>query len=116
MREPVQYQPTEHAETADLLEHRQDLGAQWRAIAAGAAPRGGRLWGLPELPDDEVWVDIAGASVIARVAPSTITSWLARGGPKRNPWPAATRVLYRLYWPMATIRAWVAEQKADARR
>lgn len=103
----MERQSTEHAEAADLAERAEELAA---AIEAGRDVPAGRLLGLPELPPGDVWVDIAGASVLANAAPKTITSWLTRGGPKRNPFPAATRVLYRLYWPASVIRAWRVEQ------
>jgi hypothetical protein len=99
---------TEHAGVADLDDQR---GALLVAAARGTPVPAGRLWGLPDLGDD-CWVDIAGASVLAGVDPRTITSWLARGGPKRNPFPAGHRLLYRLYWPKATIEAWTAERSA----
>jgi hypothetical protein len=65
--------------------------------------RGARLWGLPR---GVRWVEIVGASVLAGVAPKTITGWLAKGGPARQPFPEAHRVLDRLYWPMAVVLAW----------
>ncbi len=67
----------------------------------------GRLFGLPELPDDDVWVDTAGAAALARVSPKTITSWLARKGPKRRPFPSPHRILYRLYWTRSEIEGWL---------
>ena len=76
------------------------------AAAAGAAVPAGRLYGLPELPAGDCWVDIAGAAMLARAAPRTISGWLARGGPARNPFPPPSRFLYRLYWPKTAIDAW----------
>lgn len=106
-RAPAETQPTEHAETATLAEQRAELAEQWAAISTGAAaPTGGRLWGLPDLPDGDMWVDMAGASVISGLGPKTITGYLNRGGPKRNPFPAPSRFLYRLFWPMSAVRAW----------
>lgn len=60
------------------------------AVGAGAAVPAGRLYGLPELSSDGCWVDMAGAAALTEVAPRTITSWLARGGPIRNPFPTPT--------------------------
>jgi hypothetical protein len=104
--------PTEHVETAALgeqLEVLRDL------VAAGRPVPAGRLWGLPELGGGECWVDIAGAAVLARVAPRTITGWLSRRGPRRNPFPPASRFLYRLYWPAAQVRAWRAVEDQHQR-
>ena len=94
---------TDDANTA-LAERTTELAAQ---IAAGTAPAG-RLLGLPELPDDGVWVDIAGAAVVAGVQPKTITGWLSRCLPASSPFPLPTKFLYRLYWPLAEIEAWKA--------
>lgn len=76
-------------------------------LAAGQRPAAGALLGLPDL-DGDVWVDIAGAAVVAGVQPRTITSWLAGGRPKLCPFPAASRFLYRLYWPLSVVEAWAA--------
>jgi len=82
--------------------------AALRGAASGESVPAGRLYGLPELPGDDCWVDIAGAAVLAGVAPKTITGWLGRGGPSRNPFPRPARILYRLYWPRAEIESWRA--------
>jgi predicted DNA-binding transcriptional regulator AlpA len=74
------------------------------------------LYGLPEPPPgSDCWVDIAGAAVLTGAAPKTITSWLVRGGPARNPFPRARRFLYRLYWPKAEIDAWREIEQRDRR-
>ena len=52
----------------------------------------GRLYGLPELPGDGCWIDIAGAAALTGAPPRTITSWLARGGPFRNPFPVPQKI------------------------
>lgn len=80
------------------------------ALTTGAPVPAGRLLGLPELGADDVWVDIAGAAALAVVAPRTITSWLSRRGPRRNPFPTPHRFLYRLYWPRSAITAWRAAE------
>ena len=79
------------------------LMALAEAVNTGRPVPTGRLFGLPELPDNDYWVDIAGAAAVTGVPPNTITSWLARGGPTRNPFPAPRRHLYRLYWPCTEI-------------
>ncbi|HZE33717.1 MAG TPA: hypothetical protein VE198_20085 [Actinoallomurus sp.] len=107
--EPVETRGTEHVETVDLDEHAAEIR---QAREAGRTPPAGRLLGLPELPDGDVWVDIAGASAVSGVQPKTITGWLTRGGPKRCPFPSGYRFLYRLYWPLSAIEAWVAEYGA----
>jgi hypothetical protein len=81
------------------------------AISTGRPVSMGKLFGLPELPDDDYWVDIAGAAAITGIPPNTITSWLTRGRPTRNPFPAPHRHLYRLYWPRTEITRWQAKNR-----
>ena len=83
-----------------------------RALSDGVAIPAGRLWGLPDLGDD-VWVDIAGAAALAGAKPRTLTGWLARGGPKHNPFPAPVRMLYRLYWRRSAIADWRSRTEAE---
>jgi hypothetical protein len=78
------------------------------AVSGGRPVPAGRLFGLPELPGDDYWVDIAGASALTGFPPKTITSWLTRGAPKRNPFPAPRRHLYRLHWTRTEITSWQA--------
>ncbi len=89
--------------SVDLADHAAALSA---AIARGEHVPAGRLLGLPELPEGDVWCDIAGASALSGAPARTITSWLSRGGPKRNPFPQPGRILYRLYWPSKAVREW----------
>ena len=84
------------------------------AIRAGTALPAGRLLGLPELPGDDYWLDMAGATAVTGVPPKTITSWLARGRPVRNPFPAPQRLLYRLYWRGTEITSWQTREKKAA--
>ncbi|MEO3892172.1 hypothetical protein [Nonomuraea sp. B5E05] len=93
---------TSPVEIVDLHEH---LAALRQALDRGERPPAGALLGLPPL-DNDVWVDIAGAAAVAGVAPKTITGWLSRGQPKRLPFPAPIRILYRLYWPLSAIESW----------
>ncbi len=79
------------------------------ALRAGRALPAGRLLGLPELPDDDVWVDIAGAAALSWVNPKTITGWLTRNGPKRKPFPRPHRLLYRLYWKRSVVVDWLRD-------
>jgi hypothetical protein len=79
------------------------------ALRDGQPVSAGRLLGLPELADEDVWVDIAGAAALAHVNPKTITGWLTRRGPKRRPFPAPYRLLYRLYWRRSEIQGWLQE-------
>ena len=81
------------------------------ALSAGDPIPTGRLLGLPELPDNDYWLDIAGAAAIAGVSPNTITCWLTRGGPRRNPFPQPRRHLYRLHWPRTEITSWRAKNE-----
>jgi hypothetical protein len=74
-------------------------------LAADQRPPAGQLLGLPEL-DGDVWADIAGAAAITGAPPRTITGWLNRQGPKRCPFPAPRRSLYRLYWPVSVLQSW----------
>lgn len=84
------------------------------AIRTGRTVPAGRLFGLPELPGDDYWLDMAGATAVTGIPPKTITSWLARGGPVRNPFPAPQRLLYRLYWRGTEITSWQTREKAAA--
>src|SRR5258708_7037594 len=66
------------------------LAALAEAVNTGQSVPTGRLFGLPELSGNDYWVDIAGAAAITGIPPNTITSWLVRGRPRRNPFPAPT--------------------------
>ena len=87
-----------------------------RAITTGQPVPAGRLLGLPELPGNGCWVDIAGASALTGVPPKTITGWLTRGGPKSNPFPTPRRHLYRLHWPSTEITSWRTRNETTAPR
>jgi hypothetical protein len=87
--------------------HHQELA---EALRAGRSVPAGRLLGLPELAGDDLWVDIAGAAALVGVNPKTITSWLTRRGPKRQPFPTPHRLLYRLYWKRSVIDRWLSER------
>jgi hypothetical protein len=107
----------------DTLAHdegRVDLSVQLsllaEAIRDGSTVPAGRLYGLPELPGNGCWTDIAGAAALTGVPPRTITSWLARGGPVRNPFPVPRRFLYRLYWPRDDIESWRERERYKHRR
>jgi predicted DNA-binding transcriptional regulator AlpA len=93
---------------------RIELAAHARALAAGIqagqAIPAGRLFGLPELPGDDYWLDMAGATALTGIPPKTITGWLARGGPARNPFPVPDRLLYRVYWRRTEIESWQARE------
>jgi hypothetical protein len=80
-----------------------------RARAAGEPIAAGRLLGLPDLPDGDVWVDTAGASALTGVPVKTITSWLLRGAPVDYPFPSALRMLYRRFWRASEVEAWRRE-------
>lgn len=82
-----------------------------KAVRTGSAVPMGRLYGLPELPDNDYWLDTAGAAALTGIPPKTITSWLTRGGPIRNPFPAPRRLLYRLYWRGSQIASWQARER-----
>ncbi|WP_194829249.1 hypothetical protein [Nocardia sp. XZ_19_231] len=100
---PVDPTRTRPVEDLDLA----DRSAQIRqARASGEKPPAGRLLGLPELPDGDVWVDIAGVEAITEIPSRTVSGWMARGGPKKAPFPAPHRVLYRLYWPLSVLEQW----------
>jgi len=96
-----------------LAEQRSALAG---AVSAGRPVPAGRLFGLPELAGDDYWVDIAGASALTGIPPKTITSWLTRGGPKRNPFPVPRRHLYRLHWTRAEITSWQARNRTYTSR
>lgn len=109
--------PTSHVWPVDRPEVTEMLAQDWAANPQRLSWRlwhqMGWLWGLYLLDgrtrgwySETNWVDVVGASVIAGVAPRTITGWLAKGGPAEKPFPAAHRFLYRLYWPMDVVAAW----------
>jgi hypothetical protein len=107
----------------DILAHddgRVDLSVQLsslaEAIRSGSTVPAGRLYGLPELPGDNCWADMAGVAALTGVPPRTITSWLARGGPVRNPFPVPRRFLYRLYWPRDDIESWKERERGKHQR
>jgi predicted DNA-binding transcriptional regulator AlpA len=97
-------------ESADLSGHQDRLV---QALRRGATVPAGRLWGLPELAIDDCWVDIAGASAMTGYRPKTITGWLARKGPKRNPFPTPHRLLYRLYWRRSSLDEWINREHSQ---
>ncbi len=90
----------------DLTTH---VAALQAALDRPSGPPAGRLLGLPELADGDLWCDIAGAVAITGVAPKTITGWITRRGPARHPFPQPDRVLYRLYWSVASVRTWLED-------
>jgi hypothetical protein len=49
---------------------------------------------------------MAGATAFTGIPPKTTTSYLARGGPVRNPFPVPQRLLYRLYSRATEITSW----------
>jgi hypothetical protein len=100
------------ADRAESIELATHASALIEAIRTGRAVPAGRLFGLPELPGDDYWLDMAGATAVTGVPPKTITSWLARGGPVRNPFPAPQRLLYRLYWRITEITSWQTMENA----
>jgi hypothetical protein len=57
--------------SVDLADHAAALSA---ALARGEHVPAGRLLGLPELPEGDVWCDIAGASALSGAPAWTITS------------------------------------------
>ncbi|OLE22480.1 MAG: hypothetical protein AUG49_18805 [Catenulispora sp. 13_1_20CM_3_70_7] len=73
----------DHAETVDAREQEAELRRQLAAAGVGDVAAGALL-GLPMLPDGDVWVDIAGAAIVANRAQGTITSYLSRRTPKRR--------------------------------
>ncbi|MBS2966682.1 hypothetical protein KGA66_26835 [Actinocrinis puniceicyclus] len=95
---------TGFGESISLAMHYESLTD---ALIEGRAIPAGRLFGLPDLEGDDIWVDIAGAAALVRVNPKAITGWLTRGGPKRKPFPTPYRLLYRLYWRKHDIDRWL---------
>lgn len=53
------------------------------------------------------------AAVAERIgySKSTVTSWLTRGQPRRNPFPRPVKHLGRNAWDTATIDAWLNRQR-----
>ena len=102
------------AREPELVELTTRIAVLSEAVRADRPVPAGRLYGLPELPDGDVWVDIAGVAALTGVPPKTITGWLVRGGPLRNPFPPADRIMYRLYWPRAEIESWRAREVSSS--
>lgn len=87
----------------DLADHAAALSA---ALARGESVPAGRLMGLPELPEGDVWCDIAGC-VCAFGSTGPDNYRLAEPqGTENNPFPQPNRILYRLYWPSKAVREW----------
>jgi hypothetical protein len=107
--EPRTLRVGEDPEQAGLDDHRAALAT---AVSLGERAPTGRLFGLPELPGDDAWCDIAGASVIAGVDMTTVTRWLASGTPDYNPFPAPALVLRRLYWKLSDLDRWKSAEIA----
>ncbi len=91
----------------------EQYGRLVAALGTGRPISAGRLLGLPELGEDDVWVDVAGAAAIAGVNPRTVTGWLARSGPKRQPFPSPYRLMYRLYWRRSAVEKWLDVSRTD---
>lgn len=73
-------------------------------VAAAEQVKGGG----PLAPGSLDTIDVAGR---IGVQPATIRGWLARGGPKGNPFPRPDqRVHRRAYWRKATIDAWLSNR------
>ena len=78
-----------YGQPVELADHLSFLA---EAAEAGTTVPAGRLYGLPELPDDGCWLDMAGAAALTRVPPKTIASWLTRGPDLGQVWHLAGRV------------------------
>lgn len=100
----------------DQIELAAHASALAEAARAGRTIPAGRLLGLPELPGNDCWLDMAGATAFTGIPPKTISSWLARGGPVRNPFPVPQRFLYRLYWRAADITSWLSKETATGQQ
>lgn len=98
-----------HTDHPGLAEHRAALAT---SVSQGDPVPAGRLFGLPELPGDDAWCDLAGASVIAGVGTATIMDWLRQDGPDGNPFPSPARILCRLYWTLSAIDVWKTAEVA----
>ncbi len=103
----------DRSEPVELAGQRSALAS---AVSTGQPVPAGRLFGLPELPGNDCWVDIADASALTGVPPKTTTGWLTRRGPKRNPFPAPRRHLYRLHWTRSEITTWQAGNRTYTSR
>jgi hypothetical protein len=95
---------------ADRVELAARARALTEALQTGTAVPAGRLLGLPDLPDNDYWLDTAGVTALTGIRPKTISSWLTRGGPVRNPFPVPQRFLYRLYWRGTSVSSWLAKE------
>lgn len=105
-RTPVQYTPIHPSETETLDERHDRLSA---AQAQGTDVPSGAIWGLPDPPAGDVWVDLIGASVITGQTVSGIRNRLNRSEKFRKPFPTPVKYLGILLWPKTIIDAWVSD-------
>lgn len=67
-------------------------------------------WPVPILDsyhEDDEWLTTAAVAERIQVSRSTITSWAARGCPKKCPFPAPGRKIhYRNYWQASVVDEW----------
>jgi predicted DNA-binding transcriptional regulator AlpA len=106
---PIARAPGAPAATIRVELTDDDAEALAAALAAAAEHRRGgggvRAGGRSLLDTRDVALGL-------HVSPSTIRSWLSRGGPKGNPFPAPDRRYHgRSYWKRSTIEAWLARQR-----
>jgi hypothetical protein len=82
-------------------------------VLAGEPPKGGGVWGFPELPPGDIWVPTVGAIVVTGRPARQITAYIAKGGPKSNPFPIPHTFMRRSFWKLSELRAWVAREDAQ---
>jgi hypothetical protein len=71
----------------------------------------GCVYGMPDLPDGDMWLSAKIAAQLAEVDVQVIGTWTsrARRGELRweNPWPAGIRVEGRNYYRASEVIAWI---------
>lgn len=102
-RKPVTYTPTEPSFVESNLDRHARLAAE---VGAGAKPTGGLVWGLPALPNGDMWADMAGATALLGMPSSTIRARLARTEKYARPIPRPIHCMDMLWFRLSELRAW----------
>lgn len=100
--EPVEVEPNDarHGRLVDEL-------------ADGGPSRGGMVWGMPPLPDGDMWADIVGAAAITGLEPNNIRGRLVRAGQYVQDFPAPWKFFGLQWWKVSELTGWVAAGAAS---
>lgn len=107
-RTPVPYTRTQPV----AVESNEDRHARQVGELEAGTLTGGLVWGLPELPDGDMWVDIFGVSALTGLTPVNIRGRLHRREKYRNVFPAPYNYFAMTWWPLSEIKEWLAVENA----